>query len=209
MQPKFELFLKTLKGFIPSTATLQVKHRWFRIQADWDSVGATGSQSFFFPYREDVVAQPTYLTPHGLTTLKAELEELRTRRRQAVAERIQKAKEIGGTVDNAEYDEAKNEQAFIEGRIMTLESLINNAEIISTKSGPSDVVHIGSVVTVLNQKGKKGKYTIIGSAEADPAHGKVSNVSPIGQALLGKRVGDVAEVNAPAGKLKLEVVSIR
>jgi transcription elongation factor GreA len=126
-----------------------------------------------------------------------------------VAERIQKAKEIGGTVDNAEYDEAKNEQAFIEGRIMTLESLINNAEIISTKSGPSDVVHIGSVVTVLNQKGKKGKYTIIGSAEADPAHGKVSNVSPIGQALLGKRVGDVAEVNAPAGKLKFEVVSIR
>ena len=155
------------------------------------------------------MAQPTYLTPHGLTTLKAELEELRTRRRQAVAERIQKAKEIGGTVDNAEYDEAKNEQAFIEGRIMTLDSLINNAEIISTKSGPSDVVHIGSVVTVLNQKGKKGKYTIIGSAEADPARGKVSNVSPIGQALLGKRVGDVAEVNAPAGKLKLEVVSIR
>jgi transcription elongation factor GreA len=126
-----------------------------------------------------------------------------------VAERIQKAKEIGGTVDNAEYDEAKNEQAFIEGRIMTLDSLINNAEIISSKSGPSDVVHIGSVVTVVNQKGKKGKYTIIGSAEADPAHGKISNVSPIGQALLGKRVGDVAEVNAPAGKLKLEVVSIR
>jgi transcription elongation factor GreA len=156
-----------------------------------------------------VVVQPTYLTPGGLVTLKAELEALRTHRRQAVAERIQKAKEIGGTVDNAEYDEAKNEQAFIEGRIMTLDSLINNAEIISSKSGPSDVVHIGSVVTVVNQKGKKGKYTIIGSAEADPAHGKISNVSPIGQALLGKRVGDVAEVNAPAGKLKLEVVSIR
>ena len=155
------------------------------------------------------MVQPTYLTPGGLVTLKAELEALRTQRRQAVAERIQKAKEIGGTVDNAEYDEAKNEQAFIEGRIMTLDSLINNAEIISSKSGPSDVVHIGSVVTVVNQKGKKGKYTIIGSAEADPAHGKISNVSPIGQALLGKRVGDVAEVNAPAGKLKLEVVSIR
>ncbi|MCE2404871.1 MAG: transcription elongation factor GreA [Dehalococcoidia bacterium] len=154
------------------------------------------------------MSQPTYLTPEGLVTLKAELESLRTQRRQAVAERIQKAKEIGGTVDNAEYDEAKNEQAFIEGRIMTLDSLINNAEIISSKSGPSDVVHIGSVVTVVNQKGKKGKYTIIGSAEADPAQGKISNVSPIGQALLGKRVGDVAEVNAPAGKLKLEVVSI-
>jgi transcription elongation factor GreA len=156
-----------------------------------------------------VVTQPTYLTPQGLAALKAELEALRTHRRQAVAERIQKSKEIGGTVDNAEYDEAKNEQAFIEGRIMTLDSLINNAEIISSNSGPSDVVHIGSVVTVVNQKGKKGKYTIIGSAEADPAQGKISNVSPIGQALLGKRVGDVAEVNAPAGKLKLEVVSIR
>ncbi len=155
------------------------------------------------------MAQPTYLTPEGLVTLKAELEALRTHRRQAVAERIQKAKEIGGTVDNAEYDEAKNEQAFIEGRIMTLDSLINNAEIISSESGPSDVVHIGSEVTVVNQKGKRGKYTIIGSAEADPAQGKISNVSPIGQALLGKRVGDVAEVNAPAGKLKLEVVSIR
>ena len=155
------------------------------------------------------MAQPAYLTAEGLATLKAELEALRTHRRQAVAERIQKAKEIGGTVDNAEYDEAKNEQAFIEGRILTLDSLINNAEIITEKSGPSDVVLIGSMVTVLNQKGKKGRYTIIGSAEADPAHGKISNVSPIGKALLGKRVGDVAEVNAPAGKLKLEVVAIR
>jgi transcription elongation factor GreA len=156
-----------------------------------------------------VVPQPAYLTRQGLTALKAELEELRTHRRQAVAERIQKAKEIGGTVDNAEYDEAKNEQAFIEGRILTLDNLINNAVIISEKAGPEGVVHIGSVVTVVNPDGKKGRYTIIGSAEADPAHGKISNVSPIGKALLGKRVGDVAEVNAPAGKLKLEVVEIR
>ena len=92
---------------------------------------------------------------------------------------------------------------------MTLDSLINNAEIISSESGPSDVVHIGSVVTVVNQKGKKGKYTIIGSAEADPAQGEdLQRVPPSDRPLLGKRVGDVAEVNAPAGKLKLEVVSI-
>ena len=155
------------------------------------------------------MAQPTYLTPGGLSNLKAELEELRTVRRQMVAERIQKAKEIGGTVDNAEYDEAKNEQSFIEGRLLTLDNMINNAVIISRQSGPSDVVRIGSKVTVLNQKKEKGQYTIIGSVEADPAKGKISNVSPIGKALLGKRVGDVAEVNIPAGQITLEIVKIR
>ena len=152
--------------------------------------------------------QPAYLTPEGLAGLKVELEELRTSRRQTVAERIQKAKEIGGTVDNAAYDEAKNEQAFIEGRILTVDSMINNAVIIVEHSEPSDVVEIGCKVTVVNQKGEKGKYIIIGSAEADPSHGKISNVSPIGSALLGKRVGDVAEVSVPAGKIKLEILEI-
>ena len=152
--------------------------------------------------------QPNYVTVEGLVNLKTELEELRTSRRLIVAERIQKAKEIGGTVDNAEYDEAKNEQAFIEGRILTLDNLINNAVVISEKPGPSDMVRIGSKVTVVNEKGRKGKYIIIGSTEADPAQGRISNVSPIGKALLGKRVGDVTEVRVPAGKIKLEVVAI-
>ena len=155
------------------------------------------------------MAQSTYLTAEGLAGLKEELEELRTSRRQSVAERIQKAKEIGGTVDNAEYDDAKNEQSFIEGRILTLDNLINNAVLISKQKGPADIVRIGSKVTVINQKGQRGQYTIIGSAEADPAQGKISNVSPIGKALLGKRVGDVAEVSVPAGKIKLEVSKIR
>ncbi len=155
------------------------------------------------------MAQPNYVTAEGLVNLKGELEELRTLRRQVVAERIQKAKEIGGTVDNAEYDEAKNEQAFIEGRILTLDSLINNAVIILERSGPSDVVRIGSKVTVINQKGKREQYTIFGSAEADPALGRISNVSPIGKALLGKKVGDVTEVSVPAGKIRLEVAKIR
>ena len=154
------------------------------------------------------MAQPTYLTTEGLTNLKSELDEFRISRRQGVAERIQKAKEIGGTVDNAEYDDAKNDQAFIEGRILTLENLINNAIVITEDSGPSDVVHIGSTVTVLNQKGEKDKYTIIGSVEADPGRGRISNVSPIGKTLLGKRVGDVAEITVPAGKIRLEVVKI-
>lgn len=155
------------------------------------------------------MTQPTFLTSEGLTNLKAELEELRTVRRQLVADRIQKAKEIGGTVDNAEYDEAKNEQAFIEGRILTLDNLIRRAVVISEDNGPSDVVRVGSKVTVLNQKGRKDVYVIIGSAEADPAQGKISNVSPIGKALIGKRVGDITEVSVPAGKIKLEVMKIR
>jgi transcription elongation factor GreA len=155
------------------------------------------------------MAQPTYLTAGGLSNLKAELEELRTARRQMVAERIQEAKEIGGTVDNAEYDEAKNEQAFIEGRILTLDNLISNAVIISDRQGPSDIVNVGSRVTIVNQKDQSYQYTIVGSTEADPAQGKISNVSPIGKALLGKRVGDLAEVNAPAGKIRLEVVEIQ
>jgi len=155
------------------------------------------------------MAQPTYLTTKGLFKLKGELEDLQTQRRPVVASRIQKAKEIGGTVDNAEYEEAKNEQAFIEGRVRTLENLVNNSVVISEKREPTDVVLIGSKVTVLNQKGKKDQYSIIGSAEADPSEGKISNVSPIGKALLGKKVGDIAEVSVPAGKIKLEVVSIK
>ena len=154
------------------------------------------------------MTQPAYLTTEGLSNLKSEFEELRTLRRQSVAERIQKAKEIGGTVDNAEYDEAKNEQAFIEGRILTLENLINNAIIISQERGPSDVVNVGSKVTVVNQEGRRYEYTIVGSTEADPAQGKISNVSPIGKALLSKRVGDIAEVSVPAGKIRLEVAEI-
>ncbi len=154
------------------------------------------------------MTQPTYLTNEGLSNLKSEFEQLRTLRRQSVAERIQKAKEIGGTVDNAEYDEAKNEQAFIEGRILTLENLINNATIISKELGPSDVVKVGSMVTVVNQQGQRYEYTIVGSTEADPAQGKISNVSPIGKTLLSKRVGDIAEVSAPAGKITLEVAEI-
>ena len=155
------------------------------------------------------MAQPIYLTSGGLSRLKAELEELLTTGRPAVASRIQKAKEVGGTVDNAEYDEAKNQQAFIEGQVRTKENQINNAVLISEKREKTDVVLIGSKVTVLNQKGKKEQYSIIGSTEADPSKGKISNVSPIGKALLGKKIGDIAEVNVPAGKIKLEVVSIK
>lgn len=152
--------------------------------------------------------QPMYLTREGLEKLKAELEYLRTVRRQEVAERIQESRERGGTVSNAEYEEAKNELAFTEGRILTLDNIMNNAVLIAERPGTSDMVDIGSTVTVANREGQTYQYTITGSAEADPSRGRISNVSPIGRSLLGKKVGDITEVNAPAGKIKLEIISI-
>ena len=151
----------------------------------------------------------TYLTPAGLKKYKGELDDLRNSRRQDVAERIQRAKEIGGTVDNAEYDEAKNEQAFVEGHILELEAIINNAVIIdSRKKSPKGLVVIGSVVKVAREGTKNQDYTIVGSAEADPSTGKISNESPIGQALLGRKIGDKVEVSTPSGVVKLGIVEI-
>lgn len=153
------------------------------------------------------MTQQTYLTPEGLAKLEAELEELKTVRRLEVAARIQRAKEIGGTVDNAEYDEAKNDQAFIEGRILTLEAMLKNAVIIE-QNKPSSTVQVGSRVTVVDDKNNERDYTIVGSQETDPAQNRISNVSPIGKALLGKRVGQVAEVHVPAGKIRLKIKKI-
>ena len=155
--------------------------------------------------------EETFLTSEGFKNLEVELEELRNDRRPQVAERIQQAKDIGGTVDNAEYEEAKNEQAFVEGRILTLESMLKTAVIIPDhKKAPSDIVEIGSIVTVLvATTGKKERYTIVGSAEASPAGGRISNESPVGKALLGKRADDEVEVNIPAGTQQLTIVSVR
>jgi transcription elongation factor GreA len=149
-----------------------------------------------------------YLTREGLEKLKAELEHLRTVRRSDVAERIHESRERGGTVGNAEYEDAKNELAFTEGRILTLDNIINNAIIIEEGRGASDTVQVGSKVQVKHQDGKIFEYTITGSTEAAPSQGRISNVSPIGKSLLGKKVGEVAEVNVPSGRIKLEIVSI-
>ncbi len=151
----------------------------------------------------------TYLTPEGLKKLQDELDSLLNVRRKEVAARIQEAKEIGGTVDNAEYDEAKNEQAFIEGRIPTLEGMIKNAIIIPDHKGPSETVSIGSKVTVLNDKGKKERYVLVGSTEANPLAGKISNESPIGQALLDHKVNDEVEVKTPSGVVKFKIAEIK
>ncbi|MFQ5826187.1 MAG: transcription elongation factor GreA [Dehalococcoidia bacterium] len=149
------------------------------------------------------------LTPEGLEKLKAELEHLLTVRRHEVAEKIQRAKEMGGTDHNAEYEDAKNDQAFVEGRILTLENMINNATIIESEKSPSDRVKMGSRVTVRNQDGKPEYYTIVGSAEADPNEGRISNESPVGSALLDRKVGDEVKVEAPAGVLKLVIMEIQ
>lgn len=147
-----------------------------------------------------------FLTPEGKAKLEAELEHLQTVRRHEVAQRIQQAKELAGTANNAEYEDAKNEQAFVEGRLLTLEAIIKNATII--EKSPPDKVQIGSSVTVLTQDGEQEHYVIVGSAEAAPKQGKISNESPVGRALLGKRVLDEVEVQAPAGALKLTIMAI-
>ena len=154
------------------------------------------------------MTQPTYLTREGLEKLQAELTELRTKRRREVADRIQQSRERGGTVSNAEYEEAINERTFVEGRIKTLDEMIGNAAIIDQERGDRDTVDVGAKVTVRNPQGKPATYTITGSAESDPAQGKISNVSPIGKSLLGRKVGEVAEVNVPSGKIALEILAI-
>lgn len=151
--------------------------------------------------------KPVLLSKEGLKKLEDELEHLRTVRRLEVAERIQKAKELGSTQNNAEFDDAKNEQAFVEGRILTLENMIKNATIISPRRALSQV-QVGSTVTVVDPEGERQHFTIVGSAEASPGEGKISNESPIGKALLGKRIGQDVEVTVPAGRVKYTVVEI-
>ena len=152
--------------------------------------------------------QPSYLTREGMEKLQAELTQLRTVRRREVADRIQQSRERGGTVSNAEYEEAINERTFVEGRIQALDDMISNAVIIEEEQGQRDSVDVGATVTVRNQQDKPTTYTITGSAEADPAQGRISNVSPIGKSLLGKKVGETTEVSAPSGRIQLEIIAI-
>lgn len=150
----------------------------------------------------------TYLTHKRYEELKEELHHLRTEKRHEIADRILHAKDFGGTEDNAEFDDAKNEQAFIEGRIMTLDNMLHNATVIPDEHRNSGVVDVGAKVKVQNESGGIMEYLIVGSDEADPKAGKISNESPVGQALLGKRVGDDVQVKAPARILKLIIKSI-
>lgn len=149
-----------------------------------------------------------FLTREGYQKLQEELEYLRTVRRQQVAERLHQALMEGELIENAELEDARNEQSFVEGRILTLETMLSNAVIIEGKKSP-ERVELGSWVTVREgDDGPEERYHIVGSAEADPAAGSISNVSPLGRALLGRRVGEIAEVNAPAGVLRFKILKI-
>lgn len=153
--------------------------------------------------------KPIFLTPEGRAKLETELENLRTVRRAQVAQRIHAAKEEGDVMENSAYDEAKNEQAFVEGRILTLEQMLKNAVMIDATRA-ADTVGLGSYVTVVERGGGDDElFYIVGSAEADPTRGRISNESPVGRALLGKRVGDEVQVKIPDGVRHLKITEIR
>jgi transcription elongation factor GreA len=151
--------------------------------------------------------QPIYVTREGLKKLEDELEYLRTVKRAEVAQRLHDAMGEGDIDENAEYDDAKNEQSFVEGRILTLETMIKNAVIIQEGKHRDQVV-LGSTVTIAEEGGEPETYHLVGSAEADPRKGRISNQSPLGRALLGKRVGDAVTVSAPAGVLSFQIIAI-
>lgn len=155
-----------------------------------------------------MAAQTTFLTPEGLKKLEEELEYFRTVRRQEVAQRLRAVLEEQDILENAEYEDAKNEQAFVEGRILTLEDILGNVAIIE-EGGPADRVGIGNRVTVAEEDGEPETYHIVGSVEADPKRGRVSNQSPLGRALLGHRVGDEVIINVPDGVLRFRITAIQ
>ncbi len=150
------------------------------------------------------------LTLEGLKKLEEELEHYKSVKRRVVAERIKEAIGFGDISENSEYEDAKNEQAMIEGRILTLEKMLRNAKVIDEGDIHTDVVSVGSTVVIKDlEVGDEIDYTIVGSAEADPANNKISNESPVGKAILGKKNGSIVEVSVPAGKLQYQIMNIK
>ncbi|MCJ7654182.1 MAG: transcription elongation factor GreA [Dehalococcoidia bacterium] len=147
------------------------------------------------------------ITQEGLAKLQSELEHLLSVRRQDIADKIKRAREKGGTENNAEYEDAKNEQAFVEGRILMLENIVKNATVIEAPA-LLGVVEVGDKVLIQNQDSKIEQFTIVGSAEASPVEGKISNESPVGKAQLGKKIGDEVEVATPAGIIRLLIMDV-
>ncbi len=150
--------------------------------------------------------EQTFITQQGLNDLKAELEQLKTTKRREIASRIQAAKELGDLSENAEYQEAKEEQGFIEGKIAELEFVIKNAQVI--RKHHSGTVEVGSTVHVKNPSGAQQTFSITGSQEADPVNGKISNESPMGKAFISHKAGEVVEVKSPRGVMEFKIVSI-
>ncbi|RJP52166.1 MAG: transcription elongation factor GreA [Anaerolineaceae bacterium] len=153
------------------------------------------------------MAQPNYLTPEGEAKLKAELSELKGPRREELAQRLRAAIQMGDLSENADYHKAKEDQSFLEGRIQEIEAILRNSAIIE-KPASKSVVSIGSYVTIQEDGFDPETYHLVGPAEADPRNGKISHESPIGSALMDKKVGDVAETDAPGGRIKFKIIKI-
>lgn len=158
--------------------------------------------------------QQTYITKQGLEKLKAELDNLKTVKRSEIAERIADAKALGDLSENAEYEEARNDQSFNEGRILELESVLKNAVIIEEQVSDNGVVNVGSTIKIKEHHPdadvpKEKVYNIVGSHEADPLSGKISNESPIGKALLGAKPGESVEISLPKGIIRCEIIEIQ
>jgi transcription elongation factor GreA len=150
------------------------------------------------------------LTAEGLAKLQNELDELKTVHRREVNDRIRQAKEYGDLSENAEYEDAKQEQAFIEGRILKLEAMIRNSRIIDESEYASDEVHLGAIVKVKDLKNNDSyEFSIVGSAEADPTNHRISNESPLGRALIGHKKGETVDVSTPRGVVKYKIEGIR
>jgi transcription elongation factor GreA len=152
-----------------------------------------------------------FLTKEGFQKLQEELDHLRTIKRQEVAERLHEAMEGGELIENAEYEAAKNEQAFVEGRIQELEMLLATARVIEDgeKNHQNGLVAIGSTVTIQEQGFDAETYTIVGAAEANPREGKISNESPIGKAILNRQIGESVPVETPDGTYKVKIIKIK
>lgn len=149
------------------------------------------------------------LTEEGLKKLEQELEYLKSVKRREIAERIKQAIEFGDISENSEYEDAKNEQAFIEGKIITLEKKLRNAKVIDKNEVDTNAVSIGSKVLLKDlEYGDEFEYILVGSMEADPTANKISNESPVGKAILGKAKDTIVEVNVPAGVLKYQILDI-
>jgi transcription elongation factor GreA len=171
------------------------RHR-FSVYAPEEAMGAV---------EKDVI-----LTSEGYEKLKQQIEDLETNKRREVADRIREAREFGDITENSEYDDAKNEQALLEHRIARLKEQLRSARVIDPKDVPKDVVSVGTRVRVKDvDHGDVDTYEIVGSAESDPANSRLSNESPVGRALLGRKKGETVEVAVPAGAIRLKIMDIK
>ena len=171
---------------------------------------AGDSATLFLLFPQEAAVKEVILTPEGYEKLKGEIEYLTTVKRREVADRIRTAREFGDIMENAEYDDAKNEQAMLEHRIALLEQRIRDARVIDTSEVSADAVSVGTRVRLRDlEVGKTVEYRIVGSAEANPAENKLSNESPVGRAIMGRKKGETVEVAAPRGTLKFKIMEIK